>query len=267
MKNDEITFLIIAQNEEKRIARAVQSCIQIGKVLVIDGGSTDATVTIAKELGAEVIQNTFKYAAQQYNFGLEQIQTKWAFILDADERVGLELGSSIRAVDSNSPFVAFWTDRINYFAGKPIHHSGWSPDRNVRLLNVSQSRYDDRPVHARVIADGELGKLKGPIHHFTYSTITQYVTKLNRFTSREVEARVQTQKVLDSRSRWRAIYLRMPAKGVVRFIYMYILRVGFLDGRTGFDLARMSANYETVVALKQRYDAHQAADDEPANYV
>lgn len=266
MNHNELTFVIIAQNEEARISRAILSCRDLGQVLVIDGGSTDRTVELAQGLGATVIDNPFRYAAQQYNYGLEAVTTPWAFILDADERIGETLAASISAVPSNTSHAAYWTNRLNYFAGKPIRHSGWSPDLNLRLLRVDACRYDDRPVHARVQVDGSDAKLDGQLHHFTYSTITQYISKLNRFTSREVEARAQSQKVLDARSKWRALYLKLPLKGTVRFVYMYFVRVGFLDGRIGFDLARMSAMYEKVVSIKQRYDAHTPEDDEPRMY-
>jgi len=261
----DLTVLIIAQNEELKIGRAIESGLRVGQVLVIDGGSRDSTIAIAKAAGARVIERDFDFAARQYNFGLEQVTTKWAFILDADERVGIALADSIAHVSNDSAMSAFWTERLNYFVGKPINHSGWRPDKNVRLVRVSDARYDDREVHARMVVGGELGNLTGPIHHFSYGSIDQYLNKLNQYTSFEVDARQSVQKVLDNRSQWRALYLRLPFKGTVRFIYMYVLRAGFLDGRVGLDLARMSAFYERVVSLKSRYKK-RASDVEPDVY-
>jgi len=258
MQPSDLTFVLIAQNEEQVLDDALKSCEGLGSILVIDGGSEDSTVSLAEARGAKVIVNPFRYASAQYNFGLDNVTTPWAFILDADERLGDRLRQAIRDVEPGDDDSAYWTERRNYFMGGPIKHSGWTPDSNVRLMRVSKARYDDRPVHARVVVDsGKLGDLAGLIHHITYRTVHQYVRKLNNFTQLELASRKQVQRVLDGRSRLRRIYLSLPFKSGVRFFYMYVVKAGFLDGRRGFDLARLSAIYETVVSMKQRYEGQE----------
>lgn len=254
MDRSQITVLIIAQNEQRHISEAVKNAREIGAVLVVDGGSTDHTVELARREGATVLARPFDYAARQYNWGLQQVKTAWCLILDADERLGDELVSAIRAIDPGSRTAAFKVSRRNFFLGKPIMSSGWFPDYNVRLMRPDKVKYEDRRVHARVSVAGDTKTVHGSLDHLTYETVTQYISKLNSYTSFEVTARAGHQNRLDGRSRARGVFLRLPARPLLRFIYMFIIRRGFSEGRRGFDLAMLSAFYEWVVNLKRHYD-------------
>lgn len=249
-----LTFLIIAQNEEANIADAIRSCEGLGRILVVDGGSADSTPALARDLGARLEYRPFSYSAAQYNFGLNLIDTEWTFVLDADERIGRRLRDAIAQTQPNDHVDAYWVARRNYFVGKPIRFSNWSPDLNMRLLRTKVARYEDRPVHARVhVPQSRAGRLDGLIHHLTYNSIEQYITKLNRLTSREVEARRAPQRALDFRSQARTVFLTLPAKPLVRWLHMYVIKRGFLDGKRGLALATLSAIYEYVVSTKQGF--------------
>lgn len=250
----EITFITIAQDEAHNIVPCIESCKGLGKHIVIDGGSQDATAELAASHGAEVLCNPFENAARQYNYALAHVKTEWAFVIDADERISPELRAGLEGMQNPPTSVAgFDIPRLNFFIGVPIRHSGWWPDLNTRLMRTSKCLYDDRPVHARVKADGEVCRLQAWLNHNTYTSIEQYVRKANAFTTFERLARAGAQASLDRRSRLRAVWLRLPGKPLTRFIYMYLLRGGFRGGRVGFDLAVLSSFYEVIVGAKMRY--------------
>ena len=266
----EITFITIAQDEAHNIVPCIESCKGLGKHIVIDGGSQDATAELAASHGAEVLCNPFEYAARQYNYALSQVKTEWAFVIDADERISPELRARLEEMQNPPMSVAgFAIPRLNIFIGVPVRHSGWWPDLSIRLMRKTKCLYDDRPVHARVKADGEVRRLQAWLNHDAYSSIQQYVRKANAYTSLERLARSGAQASLDRRSRLRAVWLRLPAKPLTRFIYMYLLRGGFRGGRVGFDLAVLSSFYEVIVGAKVRYAeresiARPTADLEPS---
>ena len=249
-----LTVLIIAQDNEDIIAECIRSAKTLGHTLVIDGGSSDRTVEIAEALGAEVHHRTFRYTADQYNYGLSLISTSWAFILDSDERVTSNLRAELELLDVAESTAAFELPRLNYFLGAQIRHSGWWPDYNVRLIRPARCVYDDREVHARMVCNGRVGRLDSHIEHHTYKSVRQYVQKLNSYTTYEVDARQRAQVASDTRSRLRRLWLRTPGRATTRFLYMYVARRGFLDGRAGFDLAVLSAFYEFGAGMKSKHD-------------
>lgn len=254
--NPGCTVVVIAQNEAANIERCIRSASEIGNVLVVDGGSSDATVELARNAGAAVMHNPFSYAAQQYNFALNQLDTEWAFILDADETIDEDLRHALMSVLADPRSCAGWSAaqvrRHNFFTGVLMRHGGWYPDYNFRLLRVGVARYEDRRVHARLIFEGEFGTLAGHLEHDTYVSVAQYISKMNRFTDREVLARRQPAESTELRARVRALWLRTPGKPVTRFLVAYVLRRGFLDGRLGLDMAILRAFYEYVVSMKTR---------------
>ncbi len=249
----QITFLTIAQNEEKKIAKCLESSRGLGRHVVIDGGSTDRTVAIAQELGAEVLERPYDYSAAQYNFGLEQIGSGWVFVLDADEYLGDDLRAVIASLDPAEGVSAYAVGRRNYVWGLELKHGGWAPDWNVRLMDAASVRYQDREVHARLLTKGVVGKVKGRMHHATYDSVAHYLTKLNKFTDREVLARSHSGVAGERSTVLRELWLKSPGRPLTKFLRQYILKAGFLDGRLGFDMAMLSAFYEYVVGVKQRY--------------
>lgn len=266
MNREDVTVLIIAQNEAQLIEGAIRSGLTIGRVLVVDGGSTDSTKEVAVKLGARVVENAYQYYAQQCNFGLSLVDTNWVFVLDADERIGATLAESVRDVEDDGRFDGFEIARVNYFLGRPIWHSGWRPDYNIRLLRTGHALYDDRAVHPRVALESGCGRLVGDLHHLTYASVDQYLKKLAEYTTFEVSARAGKQVVLDRRSASRSVYLKLPLKPLVRFAYMYFARAGFLDGRKGLDLAVLSGFYEAVVGMKNRYGVDPVGEKRDADY-
>lgn len=263
------TVVVIAQNEAANIERCVRSAVGVGEVVVVDGGSVDDTVELARAAGAQVVHNPFVYAAQQYNFALDRVETEWAFILDADEVIDEELRETLTSalVDPSvsSGWAAARVRRRNFFTGVEMRHGGWYPDYNFRLLRVGAARYEDRRVHARVIFDGGFGTLTGHLLHDTYVSVPQYIAKMNKFTDREVLARQQPVTSTELRARVRALWLRTPGKPFTRFFVAYVVRRGFLDGRIGFDVAVLRAQYELFASLKARRPPASMPDPTPSD--
>jgi glycosyltransferase involved in cell wall biosynthesis len=255
--SDDLTIVTIAQNEALKIEDCVRSCIGLGKHVVIDGGSSDDTVSIARRAGAEVVERLFRYPADQYNFGIETSGSRWVLILDADERIDQELRGSIEAVLEKTTEIAeaaFSVNRKNIVFGKWLKHGSWYPDYNLRLLDSSQCRYEDREVHARIVLrdNAQVGRLPGHIDHLTYDTVEQYIAKLNRFTSREVLARRKPRNSPELHAQIRRFWLRTPFRPLSKFLVEYVFKSAWRDGRLGFDMAILSAVYEFIVGVKSR---------------
>lgn len=248
-----ITFVTIAQNEEKKIAKCIESTRGLGEHLVIDGGSQDGTVATAEKLGCRVLKRTYRYSADQYNYGLSQVKTPWVFILDADEALSGRLRQSLAELaDADEKVAAYEVSRLNLVWGRPLRHGGWYPDFNARLLRVGKVRYQDREVHARLTIDGELGRLVGDIVHATYDSVDHYLAKLNKFTTRELLARNRANASTEAVAAKRELWLRTPLKPLTKFLYQYVAKQGFRDGRLGLDMAILSAFYEYIVGVKKR---------------
>lgn len=264
-----LTFLTIAQNEEGNIERCLRSTGGLGaEHLVVDGGSTDGTVALAVASGARVLERPFRYTADQYNLGLSEVETPWVFVLDADETLDAELRTCLSSLDySSAPHTAYRCRRRNRFVNKWVDHGAWYPDFNLRLLRIGAAHYEDRAVHARVVTSGSVGTLTGHILHQTYRSVSHYVEKLNAYTDLEVLARAPENNAPardeERKALLRSIWLRTPFRALTRFITDYILRLGFLDGRVGLDIAVSAAYYEYLVGMKRRY----AVGDSPTSRV
>ena len=192
----------------KEEARHIQACLATvawaGSRLVVDSGSTDATLALAREAGAEVITREWDGWAGQRNFAVQEAARRgfrWIFFVDADERVPDDLRAEVlRAVEAsdaadaqgNAPTVGFWVPRRNMIVGKWIRHAGWDPDYQLRLFRTDRGHYDPaRPVHELVILDGPAGHLTARLIHLNYDTWRQFWTKQRRYATTEAGARYQ----------------------------------------------------------------------------
>jgi glycosyltransferase involved in cell wall biosynthesis len=201
---------------------------------VVDSGSTDSTRAVAAGLGARVVEHPYESAARQKNWALPQLRHPWVLILDADERLSPELSEEIRTVLSGeSPYDGYFLQRRSYFLGRQIRHCGWDRDRILRLFRNGRGRYDDRRVHETLHLEGRAGLLRAPLLHFTYRTFNDYLDKLGRYSARgadDLRATGRGPSVVD-------LVIRPPA----RFVRMYVLQRGFLDGIHGLLLCTLTA--------------------------
>jgi glycosyltransferase involved in cell wall biosynthesis len=243
-----ISAAIITLNEERNLPRALESLQNVvDEVVVVDSGSTDRTCEIAERRGARLISHSWQGYARQKNFAAEQAENDWVLSLDADEALTPELRREIEALRLiNADEVAGYSmPRRAYYCGQWIHHSGWYPDRKIRLYNRRRAHWVGEYVHESVQAEGQVGELQADLLHYTCDTIEQHRNSVDRYTTLAAqEARAQGKK-----GALTAMILLPPWK----FLETYIFRAGFLDGAAGLTIARMAAYYVYLKYSKLRH--------------
>ncbi|MDW7760200.1 MAG: glycosyltransferase family 2 protein [Acidobacteriota bacterium] len=226
-----ISAVLITLNEEKRLEPALRSLRDVAdEIIVVDSGSKDGTVRLAKNYTSRVFERAWAGYADQKNYANGLASHPWILSLDADERLSPELRREILDLKPVDPACsAFSMPRRVHYLGKWIRHSGWYPDRKIRLFRMDKARWDGAFVHESLVVSGEVRKLKGDIHHFTYRGIDDHVARINRFSE------LGAQKLYAARKKSRSGHLVfLPA---ARFLKSYILKLGFLDGFPGFVIA------------------------------
>ena len=229
-----LSVIVPTFNEEETLPLCLDSVAFADEILVVDSFSTDRTIEIARARGARVVQREYGYSAQQKNWAIPQAAHEWVLLVDADERVTAELRDEILRTLSDGPKAdGYWIRRANHFLGKRIRFCGWGSDRVIRLFRRDVSRYQDRQVHAEIDLPGPLPVLAHPLEHHTFRSFGQYWRKLDLYS--EWGAR---QMYLEGR-RPGAVQLLFRPLG--RFIRMYFLRLGFLEGAHGVVLSLLGA--------------------------
>jgi glycosyltransferase involved in cell wall biosynthesis len=237
-----LSVVVITQNEEANIGRTLASVQPLtqagGETIVVDCGSTDGTVGIAQALGAKVFLEDWKGFAAQKNSAIAKASCDWVLSLDADEVVTEDLRAEIEQVlaSPDTEINGYWVPRMNYILGRWIRHGGFWPDPKLRLFRLGTGRFVDRPVHETIQIDGELGHLIEPIFHEAYPTISSYIEHMNRYSSLGAELAAQKGQI-------RFTLLNILLRPLGTFIYNYVIRGGFLDGREGLLLHLYHAVY------------------------
>lgn len=248
--------LILTKNEAHNISEAIESCsLFASEVVVLDSISTDGTQDIARNCGARVIEHLFVDFSDQANYGISQLQSEWVFLLDADERVSAELGQFILSLDGRTEVHAYSIRRRNYFAGRWVRHSGWYPDHTPRLFKRELCRFE-RAVHQELVFPGRMKRTNAHVDHYSYTSVSQYVEKMQLYTTLEAldarNVKFENPSNHTLRSILKRLFRALPFRPMVRFVWMYVIRMGFLDGRVGFEIACLSAFYELIAAMKKR---------------
>lgn len=263
-----ISAVIITRNEEDRLPDALASLRGVAdEVVVVDSYSDDRTMEIARASGARVLQRRFENYGQQKNFAMEQAGNEWILNLDADERVSPELQRAIADLKESGPragVAAFAIQRRTRYLGRWIRHSGWYPDRKVRLFKKSGASWQGR-IHERLNVSGATASLPGAILHFTYRNISDHLRRIDRYSSLQAEEIAAT--------RTKLLLGRAGLLPICTFARHYVLRLGFLDGFAGFVIALLSSwatalKYLKALELKKsarRQGRDQAADENPAS--
>ncbi len=267
-----LAVIIPSFNEEKNIPYAIRSVIEwADEVHVVDSESRDRTREIAEDLGAIVTVQPWLGSARQKNWAIDNlpITSDWVFILDADEAVLPDLKEAMltvtdRPVD-DTPEAGFYINRYFIFLGKRIRHCGYYPSWNLRLFKRGKARYEDRDVHAHMLVDGSEAYMAGNMEHNDRRGLEPYMAKHNIHSTNEAREIVNVRAGLEQdfikptffgsglqRRRWikHYIYPWLPFKWLFRFLFMYVLRLGFLDGVAGFRFCMFISAYELLVSLK-----------------
>jgi len=228
-----VTAVIAAHDESANIEACIASVDWATEVIVVENDSIDDTIDRARGAGATVISPKFTTIGAARNNAIERVKTQWVLVVDADERCTSELAAEIRQlIDKPAKYDAYRVPRRNFFLGKEIRHGGWGTDRPIRFFR-RELRYNANQVHEHVVASGETGELANVLLHYTYTSLDQYFEKFNRYSRWWAD---------QNHARGRkgtaaAVVFKPPA----RFVSMYLLRGGFLDGAHGLVLACLAA--------------------------
>jgi glycosyltransferase involved in cell wall biosynthesis len=240
-----ISATIITCNEERKIARAIESLRCCDEILVVDSGSTDRTVEIAQKLDARVIESPWPGYSKQKNLAAAQAANDWILSLDADETLSEALEGEIWQLRKGGPaFDAYTMPRMAQYLGRWIMHSGWYPDRKVRLYHREKATWVGEFVHESVKVDGTVGHLKSNILHYTCESLSEHVRTIDRYTTlaaQELAARGE-----------RAGWHRLIFEPGWTFLRTYLVQLGFLDGLEGLMIANMAAMYTFLKYAKAR---------------
>jgi glycosyltransferase involved in cell wall biosynthesis len=232
----QISVVIICFNEERNIARCIDSVYGIAdEILIVDSYSTDRTREICLQKGARLIEHPFEGHIEQKNYALSHAIYPYVLSLDADEALSEELAASVQAVKRNWTKDAYTMNRLSSYAGKWIRHCGWYPDRKIRLWDIRKGKWGGYNPHDKlVMSEGStLGYLPGDILHHAYQNAAELVTKIQKYSSIYAST---------NRFKKKSSPVKIAYKSVFAFFRNYILQAGFLDGYEGFVISVSNAN-------------------------
>jgi glycosyltransferase involved in cell wall biosynthesis len=232
-----ISLVVITKNEERNLERCLRAADFCAEVIVVDSGSTDRTLEIARAFGSQIFHRDWTGYGDQKNFATEQASQPWALCIDADEVVTPELRNSITVAFRTEPAVdAFEINRHAFYAGKRIDHSGWYPQWRLFLYRKGAAHWSgDEPHTVAVLHGRRKGRLNGDLNHYTYAGIERQLIK-NLAAARDGAAAMY-------RSGRRATLFDLLLRGPWAFTRTYFLQLGFLDGFYGFVIAAVSSFY------------------------
>ncbi|WP_448602746.1 glycosyltransferase family 2 protein [Thermoleptolyngbya sp.] len=277
-----VSVLIPAKDEELNLPACLESLVPADEIFVVDSHSGDRTADIAAEYGAKVIQFHFSGRwPKKKNWALDHLpfRNEWVLIVDCDERIPPALWTEIAQAIQNPTVNGYYLNRRVYFLGKWIRHGGKYPDWNLRLFRHAKGRYEnlhtdaapntgDNEVHEHVVLAGAAGYLHTDMLHIDYRDLYHWLERHNRYSN--WEARVyynllngmdETGTLGDRTSNWwsnavqrkrflKRLWVRLPCRPLLRFVLVYILRLGFLDGYAGYTYARLLSQYEYQISVK-----------------
>jgi glycosyltransferase involved in cell wall biosynthesis len=261
-----ISILIPTLDEELNLPGALASCAFADQVVVLDSFSKDRTEEIARAAGAEFVQHRFENYSAQKNWALDTVawRNRWIFILDADERFTPDLAREVtEEIAKPSAKEGYYVNRRLMFMGRWIRHCGWYPNWNLRLFQLGRARYDGRPVHEHMKIEGSVAYLRADLLHDDQRGLEHYLEKHNRYSTLDAQTRLSLKPdpfrwdhlrhpTLFKRFLRQRVWPYVPAKPLAAFVYLYFLRLGFLDGRAGLSFSLLQAQQELHVVLKLR---------------
>jgi glycosyltransferase involved in cell wall biosynthesis len=242
-----LSVVIITHNEEANIGRALASVQPLvaggkGEIIVVDSGSTDRTVEIAKSFGARVFVEEWKGYAAQKNSAIDKATGDWILSVDADEELSDGLTKEVEEIchgpaeDGFGSENGYWLKRQNQFLGRALRHGGFWPDPKLRMFRRGMGRLENREVHETFQVTGRLGTLYCPLLHHSYPTLTDYIDHMNRYSSLGAEM------VVAKGQRGFSVF-NIVVRPFATFVYNFFFRLGFLDGREGLLLHLYHAVY------------------------
>ncbi|MCC9137621.1 glycosyltransferase family 2 protein [Pontibacter silvestris] len=242
-----LSVAIITYNEESNIERCLKSIENIADdIVVVDSFSTDRTKDICLAYGTRFMENPFQGWIQQKSFALSQTKYEHVMWLDADEALTDELKESVLAVKKNWAADAYVVNRLTNYAGKWIHHSGWYPDKKVRLFDKTKAGWGGQNPHDRVVPvpEAKIKRLSGDVLHYFSYNVKEHLDQINRYTDVFQNESVQKGKKIS--------IFALLVKPPFRFFKTYFIKLGFLDGFEGFFIAVLSS-YSVFIKYAKPY--------------
>ncbi|HEX5432778.1 MAG TPA: glycosyltransferase family 2 protein [Candidatus Angelobacter sp.] len=261
-----ISVLIPTYNEEIHLEQCIRSVLGwTDEIFVVDSFSTDKTTEIAQRLGARCIQHRFQGYARQKNWALENLpfRNDWVLILDADERVSPQLQQEICSMFAagSRRYDGYYLNRRLMFYGKWIRHCGWYPSWNLRLFKHAAGRYEDRLVDEHLILNGSAGYCKNDLIHEDLRDMESWIAKHNRYSAYNAQTydagkttglkpnlfgnQAERKRFIKEK-----IWSRLPGRALLYFFYLYVFRLGFLDGAHGLRFCVMRGIFEYFTTIK-----------------
>jgi glycosyltransferase involved in cell wall biosynthesis len=228
-----LSAIVITKNEARNIADCLDTLAFCDERIVVDSGSTDDTIALARAKGARVVSQEWKGFGAQKSFALSLASGEWVLSIDADERVSPALAKQIRDAIAADTANGYELPRSSTFCGRVMRHSGWSPDYVLRLFRRDRARFSDDIVHERVICDGPVARLSEPLIHHPVLRLEDALSRMDRYSTAGADTLIASGR--------RVSFMTGIGRGLWTFIRTYILRAGFLDGREGFLLAVANA--------------------------
>ena len=246
-----LSAIIITRDEAANIGSCLDSLAFCDERVVVDAASRDGTMMIAKEKGARVATHEWKGFGAQKNYALSLAQGDWVLSIDADERVSEALAREIQSAIATGKADGYEVPRRSSFCGRMMLHSGWFPDRVLRLFRRDRARFSDDVVHERVVCDGPVARLKEPILHYPVARLEDAIRRIDQYSTLGAEKLAASDR--------RITALSGVTHGVGTFLRVYLLKLGFLDGAAGFMLAVANAEgayyrYQKAWLARQRRD-------------
>jgi glycosyltransferase involved in cell wall biosynthesis len=228
-----LSVALITLNEEANLLRTLETVMPLvsdgrGEIIVVDSGSTDRTLEIARAHGAKIFLEQWKGFAAQKNSAIQKATGDWVLQLDADEALESELVEEIQtATQQNTPLIGYWIPRKNFFLGRWIKHGGFYPDAKLRLIRRGAGKFEEYGAHPTIKIAGPAGRLQHALIHSAYPTLCGYIDHMNSYSSSGAE-------VAFAKGHRRFNLINILLRPKLTFIYNYFFRLGFLDGREGF---------------------------------
>lgn len=247
---NKISAVVITLNEERNISRCLQSLVDVvDEVLVLDSGSQDGTERICKEFDfVRFIKTEWKGYAATKNKGHNMVNFSYILSIDADEALSDALKTAVLDAKSNLTGVYYFA-RLTFYCGKPIRYSGWYPDFKIRLFPAKKARWKGEFVHEKLQVDKhvEHRRLNGDLLHYSFYTVQEHLERIERYSTLAAQERFQKGK--------KGGKVKGVLSALVRFLKIYLLKLGFLDGAVGFLIAKNSAYaaYLKSIKLKRLY--------------
>jgi glycosyltransferase involved in cell wall biosynthesis len=228
-----LSAIVVTKDEAANIGDCLDSLAFCDERIVVDCGTTDATVEIAKGKGARVEFHEWAGDGPRRNYALSFATGTWILNLDADERVTPELASAIKEAIAAGDADAWECPRLSNFCGRWMRHSGWYPDYVLRLFRRGKGRFSDAIVHTRLVCSGVIKRLQPPLIHYATRKLDDALSRVNRYSTDKAQMLIEFGREVT--------FMTGIGRGLFAFLRSYILRAGFLDGKKGFLLSVINA--------------------------